>query len=52
VEEIGAKVCDRRIFPRKSGAESLKGFEGDPVACEGVGRGVFFAFEIAQKLPG
>jgi hypothetical protein len=50
MEEEGAEVICGSAFPRKTRPESLKGFQGDPVTCLGMRRGIFLALEIEQEL--
>lgn len=52
MEEEGTEVVCGSAFPRNARPESLKGFQGDPVTCLGMRRGIFLAFEIEQELSG
>jgi hypothetical protein len=50
MEEEGTEIVCGGVFPRKTRPEFLKGFQGNPVTCLGVRRGIFLAFEIEQEL--
>ena len=52
MEEEGAEVINGGFFPRKPRSKIAETLQGNPVGGEGVGRDIFLAFKVEEKLSG